>query len=362
MDGTVRDGIGGYPEPLHLLADLGGQDIGHHHDRGACGWPASWRAGGAGRHWPALRCPRRWRSPSSFSSRSSGGPSAATPASPAGMPPPCSRWPPPARCCWPARRARACRAPCGCCWYSVRRSSRPPSATAMVALGYHYFTDIVAGTAVGVGMVLLTALLIDWAARSPRAWRPARRPGDTPVTSRRSPKHDRSPGCRGRVPPCGGPGHLGRQSRGFPANRMPPERNREAMDDDALIAAVARGDDVALRELFARHAPWLAGRLRGVLPAAEVEDVLQETFLAVWRGAGGYRPGFRGRLAVGDRPAAGGAVAAPPRAGRAAPARPGRRRTGSAATRPRRRSPGPSWPVRSARSGRRAARPARPGG
>jgi len=66
------------------------------------------------------------------------------------------------------------------------------------------------------------------------------------------------------------------------------------MDDDALIAAVARGDDVALRELFQRHAPWLAARLRGVLPAAEVEDVLQETFLAVWRGAGRYRPGSAG--------------------------------------------------------------------
>ena len=32
---------------------------------------------------------------------------------------------------------------------------------AMVALGFHYFTDIVAGTALGIGMVLLTALLID---------------------------------------------------------------------------------------------------------------------------------------------------------------------------------------------------------
>ena len=62
------------------------------------------------------------------------------------------------------------------------------------------------------------------------------------------------------------------------------------MDDDALIAAVARRDDTALRELFSRHAPWLAARLRAVLPAAEVEDVLQETFLAVWRGAAGYRP------------------------------------------------------------------------
>src|SRR3954470_19224741 len=61
------------------------------------------------------------------------------------------------------------------------------------------------------------------------------------------------------------------------------------MDNDELIAAVAGGDDVALRELFSRHAPWRAGRVWAVLPAADVEDVLQETFLAVWRGAGGYR-------------------------------------------------------------------------
>src|SRR4051794_19038860 len=62
------------------------------------------------------------------------------------------------------------------------------------------------------------------------------------------------------------------------------------MDDDELIARLAGGDDVALRELFRRHAPWLAARLRTVLPAVDVEDVLQETFLAVWRSAGGYRP------------------------------------------------------------------------
>ena len=61
------------------------------------------------------------------------------------------------------------------------------------------------------------------------------------------------------------------------------------MDDEELIAAVAGGDDAALRELFSRHAPWLAARLRAVLPAADVEDVLQETFLAVWRGAAAYR-------------------------------------------------------------------------
>jgi RNA polymerase sigma-70 factor (ECF subfamily) len=62
-----------------------------------------------------------------------------------------------------------------------------------------------------------------------------------------------------------------------------------AMDNDDLIEAIARDDDAALRELFSRHAPWIASRLRAVLPAADVEDVIQETFLGVWRSAAGYR-------------------------------------------------------------------------
>jgi RNA polymerase sigma-70 factor, ECF subfamily len=62
------------------------------------------------------------------------------------------------------------------------------------------------------------------------------------------------------------------------------------MDDDELITRLAGGDDTALRELFARHAPMLGARLRAVLPPSDVEDVLQETFLAVWKGAGSYRP------------------------------------------------------------------------
>jgi RNA polymerase sigma-70 factor, ECF subfamily len=62
------------------------------------------------------------------------------------------------------------------------------------------------------------------------------------------------------------------------------------MDDDELITRLAGGDDTALRELFTRHAPMLAARLRSVLPPSDVEDVLQETFLAVWKGAGSYRP------------------------------------------------------------------------
>jgi RNA polymerase sigma-70 factor, ECF subfamily len=62
------------------------------------------------------------------------------------------------------------------------------------------------------------------------------------------------------------------------------------MDDDELITRLAGGDDTALRELFARHAPMLAVRLRAVLPPPDVEDVLQETFLAAWKGAASYRP------------------------------------------------------------------------
>ncbi|HMD91039.1 MAG TPA: RNA polymerase sigma factor [Trebonia sp.] len=38
------------------------------------------------------------------------------------------------------------------------------------------------------------------------------------------------------------------------------------------------------------HAPWLAARPRNALPSDDVEDVLQETFLAVWKNAGTYRP------------------------------------------------------------------------
>jgi len=70
-------------------------------------------------------------------------------------------------------------------------------AASMVARGYHYFTDTVAGTAVGIGMVLLTALLIDWAAGSPRAGSPRHRASDSPVTTA-SHVSIKSPGPVGR--------------------------------------------------------------------------------------------------------------------------------------------------------------------
>lgn len=64
----------------------------------------------------------------------------------------------------------------------------------------------------------------------------------------------------------------------------------EEPDDQALLGALAAGDRHALRQLYERHAPWLFLRLarRGADPGL-VEDVVQETFVAVWRNSGAYR-------------------------------------------------------------------------
>jgi RNA polymerase sigma-70 factor (ECF subfamily) len=57
-----------------------------------------------------------------------------------------------------------------------------------------------------------------------------------------------------------------------------------------LLAAVADGDRAALRELYDRHAPWIAIRLaRRCADRDLVDDAVQDTFVAVWRSAGAYR-------------------------------------------------------------------------
>ena len=62
------------------------------------------------------------------------------------------------------------------------------------------------------------------------------------------------------------------------------------ISDEELLSAIGDGDRGALRELYERHAPWLLLRLRrrgadGPL----AEEVLQDTFLAVWRKPHSYR-------------------------------------------------------------------------
>ncbi|MYR60744.1 RNA polymerase subunit sigma-24, partial [Streptomyces sp. SID625] len=61
-------------------------------------------------------------------------------------------------------------------------------------------------------------------------------------------------------------------------------------DGELLRAIAVDRDRRAFEELYRRYAPWLAARLRGrCADPAMVDDVVQETFLAVWRGTARYR-------------------------------------------------------------------------
>ena len=60
--------------------------------------------------------------------------------------------------------------------------------------------------------------------------------------------------------------------------------------DQELLSAVAYGDTGALRVLYQRHSAWLTVRLlRRCNDRGLVAEVLQDTFVAVWRGASGFR-------------------------------------------------------------------------
>ncbi|WP_066954043.1 RNA polymerase sigma factor [Streptomyces lushanensis] len=66
-------------------------------------------------------------------------------------------------------------------------------------------------------------------------------------------------------------------------------------DDGALLRAVAEGDAEALALLYDRHAGWLLARLTRRCPDGEtVREVLQDTFVTVWRSAASHRGGEAG--------------------------------------------------------------------
>ena len=69
-----------------------------------------------------------------------------------------------------------------------------------------------------------------------------------------------------------------------------PGTSTDRRDDAALVRAAADGDSTALRALYDRHAPWLMARLTRRCNDREVVlDVLQDTFVAVWKDARKWR-------------------------------------------------------------------------
>lgn len=61
-------------------------------------------------------------------------------------------------------------------------------------------------------------------------------------------------------------------------------------DDQALLARIARGDRGALEALYRVHAGWVTARLgRRCANVELVDTAVQDTFLAVWKGAAKYK-------------------------------------------------------------------------
>jgi RNA polymerase sigma-70 factor, ECF subfamily len=64
----------------------------------------------------------------------------------------------------------------------------------------------------------------------------------------------------------------------------------ESSSDRELLVEIAAGDRGALRELFERHQPWLAARVRQRCGEPEiVADVVNDTFLVVWDKPGRFK-------------------------------------------------------------------------
>jgi RNA polymerase sigma-70 factor (ECF subfamily) len=67
-------------------------------------------------------------------------------------------------------------------------------------------------------------------------------------------------------------------------------RELTAESDTVLMSAVSEGDTAALKVLYERHSPWIRVRLlRRCNDSEVVAEVVQDTFVAVWRGAARFR-------------------------------------------------------------------------
>jgi RNA polymerase sigma factor (sigma-70 family) len=74
-------------------------------------------------------------------------------------------------------------------------------------------------------------------------------------------------------------------------SRRTMARDLAHLSDEAIVALVARSDEVALAELYDRFGGIAYGlALRVLRDSALAEDAVQEAFLAVWRGAERFVP------------------------------------------------------------------------
>jgi RNA polymerase sigma-70 factor, ECF subfamily len=71
----------------------------------------------------------------------------------------------------------------------------------------------------------------------------------------------------------------------------PRSEGLRELDDQTLLDRIVRGDERALAELYERFAPRAFGVARRVLRNdAEAEELVQDTFVEVWRSATRYDP------------------------------------------------------------------------
>ncbi|MDQ1644097.1 MAG: polymerase sigma-70 factor, subfamily, partial [Cryptosporangiaceae bacterium] len=72
------------------------------------------------------------------------------------------------------------------------------------------------------------------------------------------------------------------------------------VDEETLVRRTATGDRAAFEEFYRRTSPWLSVRLhRRCADEQIVAEVMQETYLAVWRAAGSFAGTVAGGTAVG---------------------------------------------------------------
>src|SRR5262245_59675711 len=61
-----------------------------------------------------------------------------------------------------------------------------------------------------------------------------------------------------------------------------------ATTDEDLLEQIAGGSEEAVGVLYARHAPAIYGVVAQTLDAAAAEEIVQDVFVAAWRGAGTF--------------------------------------------------------------------------